>query len=395
MRSKSSSVRKLVAGAFAIVASLAIAHAAVTPAPTEVTFPSRTPGLRLQGILYQPSSSQAPAIVIMSGTSGREGFANWETPWALRLQRAGYVALIVDSFTPRGLAFSQHWRLSRQARGSDALDAGAFLAGQSFVRSGAIGVIGRSGGGSAVLAAIVAVPGQSVPFKMAVADYGYCQLSYGSWKGGATVYRTSVPLLITIGTDDTHVPVASCVALAANARRAGEAVTLQTYASGEHAFDTLYGNGTPAQQADVINRIASFIERYVGAGAGGQAIHASAADFRSRANVAGGAIVVRMRAVSSSGASGTATLTQQSDAVDVAINLAEGVPPAFAQIRQGSCAQLYPEVAYRIAAVINGSGSGRLQAKLADLMNGHSALVVVPTPQSNAPISCADIPRNT
>ncbi len=331
----------------------------------------------------------------MSGTSGREGFANWETPWALRLQRAGYVALIVDSFTPRGLAFSQHWRLSREARGRDALDAALFLAGQPFVIPGRVGVIGRSGGGSAVLAAVVAQDGRPSPFKMAVADYGYCQLSYGSWNGGATVYRTAVPLLITIGTADTHVPVASCVALAANARRSGEPVTLQTYASGEHAFDTLYGNGTPAQQADVINRIASFIETYVGRGSGGQPIHASAADFRSRGSVAGGTIVVRMRAVSSSGASGTATLTEQSDAIDVAINLAEGGAPAFAQIRQGSCTQLYPEVAYRIGTVINGSGSGRLQAKLADLMNGHSAIVVVRTPQSNAPISCADIPRNT
>jgi hypothetical protein len=230
---------------------------------------------------------------------------------------------------------------------------------------------------------------------MAVADYGYCQLSYGSWNGGATVYRTAVPLLITIGTEDTHVPVASCVALAANARRAGEAVTLHTYAGAEHAFDTLYGNGTPAQQADVVNRIASFIVEYVGPGSNGQPIRVSAAEFRARATVAGGTIVVRMRALGSNGAAGTATLTQQSSAVNIAINLAEGTPPAYAQIRQGSCKQLYPEAAYRIGSVVDGSGSGNLRQKLADLMNGHFTIVVVPTPESNAPISCADIPRNT
>jgi dienelactone hydrolase len=320
----------------------------------------------------------------MSGTSGREGFANWETPWALRLQRAGYVALVVDSFTPRGLVFSQHWRLSREARGQDALDAAAFLATQPFVLAGELSVIGRSGGGSAVLSAVVAAGHQ--PFKRAVADYGYCNLSYGAWNGGTTVYRTSVPLLITIGTDDTHVPVASCVALAANARRASEPVTLHTYVGAEHAFDTLYGNGTPAQQADVVNRIAAFI---------GAPIRVSAAEFRARATVAGGTIVVRMRARGSNGASGTATLTQQSSAVSVAVNLAEGTPPAYAQIRQGSCAQLYPEAAYSIGRIIDGSGSGNLREKLADLMNGHFTIVVVPTPQSNAPISCADIPRNT
>jgi dienelactone hydrolase len=393
MHSKSSSVRRLAAAAVAIVASVAIARASAAPQRADVTFPSQTPGLRLQGTLYRPSASRAPAVVIMSGTSGREGFANWETPWALRLQRAGYVALVVDSFTPRGLAFSQHWRLSREARGRDALDAGAFLAGQPFVLAKKIGVIGRSGGGSAVLSAVVAMGRQ--PFKMAVADYGYCQLSYGSWNGAATIYRTSVPLLITIGTQDTHVPVASCVALGANARRAGEPVTLHTYAGAEHAFDTLYGNGTPAQQADIVNLIAAFISAYVGLGSNGQPIHVSAADFRAHAKVAGGTIVVRMQARGSTGAGGTATLTQLSNTVSVAVNLAEGTPPAYAQIRQGSCAQLYPEAAYRIGRVIDGSGNGTLREKLANLMNGHFAIVVVGTPASNAPISCADIPQNT
>lgn len=63
----------------------------------------------------------------MSGTSGVEGFQNWEIPWAQRLQSAGYVALIVDSFTSRHLTFAEHWKLGTAARGQDALDAGAFL----------------------------------------------------------------------------------------------------------------------------------------------------------------------------------------------------------------------------------------------------------------------------
>ena len=83
------------------------------------------------------------------------------------------------------------------------MDAGYFLAKQPFVRQGEIGVFGRSGGGTAVLQAIVERPGaQLLPFKVAVADYGYCQDPYGAWKGGTAavrsadaVYRTTIPLL--------------------------------------------------------------------------------------------------------------------------------------------------------------------------------------------------------
>ena len=243
----------LIAAFIAITDAINVLAAAALPQPVSVAFASRTPGLRLTGVLYRPANSPAPAILILSGTSGREGFQNWEIPWAQRLQRAGYVALIVDSFTPRGLAFADHWRLSREARGQDALDGAAFLAGEPFVRAREIGAIGRSGGGSALLSAIVERAGQMrrLPLTMAAVDYGYCQLAYGDWSGGTAatrasnqIYRTSIPLLITMGTLDTHVSVASCVALASTARRAREPVTLRTYAGAEHAFDTLYGDGT-------------------------------------------------------------------------------------------------------------------------------------------------------
>ena len=59
-------------------------------APSRVTFPSTTPGLELTGMLYRSSSSApAPAIAIISGTSGTEGFQNWEMPWAQRRRAHG------------------------------------------------------------------------------------------------------------------------------------------------------------------------------------------------------------------------------------------------------------------------------------------------------------------
>jgi dienelactone hydrolase len=386
--------------------SRSIAAAPALPQPVSVVFPSQTPGLQLSGILYRPASSPAPAILILSGTSGREGFQNWETPWAQRLQRVGYVALIVDSFTPRHLAFSEHWRLSPQARGQDALDAAAFLGNSPFVRTGSIGAIGRSGGGSALLSAVVERIGETrrVPFKMAVVDYGYCQLAYGDWRGGTAparaataVYRTSIPTLITIGSLDTHVPVAACVALATNARRAGVNLTLRTYAGAEHAFDTLYGDGTPAQKAGIINTIAGFIAEYLGPAPNGARIHLSPAAFGSRLNPTGGSIVVNMQPHDGPAAvSGSAVLTQRATGVAVALYLSESSSRAVAEIRQGSCTQLYPEVAYHLGNVVNGTGSGLVaNVRLSYLMNGHFAIVVVPSTGSSNLSSCSDIPRST
>ena len=96
------------------------------------------------------------------------------------------------------------------------------------------------------------------------------------------------------------------------------------------------------------------------------------------------------------GASGTAVLTQKAGDVSVAINLSEGSSAEVSQIRQGSCAQLYPEVAYRLGSVVNGAGSGLVRSvQLSYLMNGHFAIVVVPLTNPNSISSCADIPRNT
>ena len=72
----------------------------------EVHFPG--PGVELAGRLYLPDGAKgrAPAIVLMHGCSGmwgRDGQPgrNYEA-WAEHFRKLGYVALLVDSFGPRG-----------------------------------------------------------------------------------------------------------------------------------------------------------------------------------------------------------------------------------------------------------------------------------------------------
>ncbi|HTV92020.1 MAG TPA: prolyl oligopeptidase family serine peptidase [Verrucomicrobiae bacterium] len=234
-----------------------------------VTFSSSQDGTRLIGELTVPDVASPVRVVIISpGTAGIEGFSFWERPWARRLLDLGYASLIVDSYTARHSSWKNHWRIDpRTVKARDLLDARAYLAAQPFARANSIGLLGRSSGGTAVLAAIVG-PSQA-PFAAAVADYGYCQLAYGAWPGGtpapsaSIAYRTSVPLLIQVGANDTTVSAAACRALVASARDAGEHIDLVVYPNVGHRFDAgvVETPGSTVRASE--QRIASFIEAHL------------------------------------------------------------------------------------------------------------------------------------
>jgi len=247
-----------------------------------VSFPSSQAGTTLVGELTVPDgNASVPAIVISPGTAGIEGFPFWERPWARRLRDLRYASLIVDSYLSRHSAWKNHWRIdARTVRARDLLDAQAYLAKQPFVRPHAIGLIGRSSGGTAVLAAIVqdahAPPtpppfglDARPPFSVAVADYGYCRLPYGSWPGGTPApsaglaYRTAIPLLVQVGAKDRTVTAAACEALAASARAAGIPIELQVYPNVGHRFDAGVVETPITTVRASVDRITSFIEAHL------------------------------------------------------------------------------------------------------------------------------------
>jgi dienelactone hydrolase len=247
-----------------------------------VSFPSSQAGTTLVGELTVPDvKAGVPAIIISPGTAGIEGFPFWERPWARRLRDLGYASLVVDSYLSRHSSWKNHWRIdARTVRARDLLDAQAYLAKQPFIRPQAIGLIGRSSGGTAILATIIqnahapATPppfglGARPPFSVAVADYGYCQLSYGSWPGGtpmpsaAISYRTVVPLLVQVGAKDTTVSPTACEALAASSRAAGIPIELQVYPNVGHRFDAGVVETPGATVRASFQRITSFIEAHL------------------------------------------------------------------------------------------------------------------------------------
>ena len=207
-----------------------------------VEFPG--PELELAGRLYQPAGDGPfPAIVMLHGCSGMWGKAGEPAAnisfWAEHFRSRGYIALLVDSFGPRGereICTQMQRRVSESRdRPRDAHAALRWLAARKDVDARRIHVMGWSNGGSAVLLAMRPdAPGRDPAgpqFRSAVAFYPGCAAL------ARTPYRPTAPLLIQAGGADDWTPARHCQALAAKAP-AG-IVAIDVYPGALHSFDGL------------------------------------------------------------------------------------------------------------------------------------------------------------
>jgi dienelactone hydrolase len=245
-------------------------------------------GVSLKATLFAPAGrGPFPAVVALhgcGGLNGNDGLLNARhTDWAERLNKKGFIVLFPDSFGSRGAA-SQCQTEDRIARPSherlaDALAAKAFLQSRRDVKADAVSVLGWSNGGSTVLYA--AQGGHKADdgkpgFASAVAFYPGCRTpaERGHW-------HARVPLLILIGAADDWTPAQPCEALAANAKAAGEPVSIVVYPGAYHDFDhpslpihtrsglayTAHGDGhahtgtDPAARRDAVARAPEFLAR--------------------------------------------------------------------------------------------------------------------------------------
>src|ERR1700689_1608436 len=153
--------RSLLRMLFAALALSALSSFAA--AEGRVNFVSLDGHTNLTAHLSRPEGdAPRPALVMMHGCSGLlDGrgriFAIYRA-WARALVVQGYVALVVDSATPRGFgqtcsAGSDRITMSRD-RSRDAYAALQYLQGQPFVRGDRIGLMGWSQGGGIVLVSI-------------------------------------------------------------------------------------------------------------------------------------------------------------------------------------------------------------------------------------------------
>ena len=275
---------------------LATAFAVVTPllASERVNFPSarRQAGavVQLAGYLYHPDGpGPFPAVVMMHGCSGlmtRSGKMRSNARfWAEHLRDHGYVALLVDSFTSRGIdevCTGRHNLSVVHDRADDARGALQFVRQRADVQADRVGLIGWSNGAGAVLSVVFDKGEPQRDFRAAIAFYPSCLRTYP----GGPHYRPHTPLLVLIGAKDDWTPAAPCVPWTERAQTLGAPMRLKVYPNAHHGFDAPNNSvhvrsevrnrnkaggccgatvGTePAARADAIREVTQFFARELG-----------------------------------------------------------------------------------------------------------------------------------
>jgi dienelactone hydrolase len=229
-------------------------------------------GRELVSQVYRPpGDGPFPAVVVMHGCGG---VAPNAAAWAGRLRAEGYVALVLDSFTSRGLKriCGDATVLPARTRAEDAYTAAASLKRLPYVAGDRIAVMGFSHGGATTLWAARSETQHDVKIRAFIALYPGC--------GDLGELPGTGPVLMLLGGSDDWAPPAPCQRLAALASGRGRAVQEVTYPDARHAFDAANlrgrvhvpdarrGQGAtveyhPAAHADAERRIRDFLARYL------------------------------------------------------------------------------------------------------------------------------------
>ncbi len=246
---------------------------ATSIAAQDVSIPNIEKGklLPLPGTLHKPSGiGPFPAVVMLVGCGGYAGGgpnADHQSAWARKLVEWGYVALQVDSYSPRGPVLSCDFAGSITIS-HDAFSAKSFLSTLPYVDPENIAVVGWSMGGTAALKVIDGYFRENgmIPFKAAVAFYPQ---SY-------PVYKPDTPLLVLIGERDEicHAEPAKLLAKKYADRDWKPPLSLIVYPEAGHAFDMegldLVWSGhhlkyDPQAAADATGRTRDFLAKYLAA----------------------------------------------------------------------------------------------------------------------------------
>ena len=234
---------------FWLILRVAMVHAA-TPTAVEVptaSFSSSPAPLR--AFLFRPDGAgRHPAVVMVHGCGGaygKDGQLNARhAMWGDYLSAQGFVALLLDSFSSRGIKeiCTTRYRdrtLKEGDRVGDAYAALAYLRQLPGVDADRIALLGWSHGAGVALDTIgqrqhaTALAAPDLGFMAAIAFYPGCT-SRNKQSGHFHPY---VPILLLIGEADDWTPAAPCKALAATVAARGEPMRIVTYPDTFHDFD--------------------------------------------------------------------------------------------------------------------------------------------------------------
>ena len=216
-------------GAVALAGALASGCAGTVASQRQIPVSLPRPAT-LTGDIHKPAGDGPfPALVLLHGCSGIQPNT---LAWAQWLVSQGYVALVLDSFSGRGMKrlCADSSPLTGGARSWDVYAAAEYLAKQPFVDANRLGAVGWSHGGWTVLrAAGLEQVRSEVKLRALIAFYPYC--------GDTPLYRSSIPMLMLLGAEDNWTPAAPCKLLAEEAQRNGLHVTAVVYPGAHHGFD--------------------------------------------------------------------------------------------------------------------------------------------------------------
>ena len=239
--------------------------------PQQVTFVNAQ-GINLTGWLFKPEGKGPyPAVVLMPGCMGAYTLGNSAQEinstyleWSERLVEAGYVALLVDSFTPRNALQNQCGNgttgISEVSdRPYDAYAGLTYLASQEFVADNRIGLMGWSHGGSAVMVAMDESKFvNDSSFQAAVAFYPGCGLSNTFGGAQQSSWKPYAPFVILQGSADVVADPTACTNRVALAGHLGAAsVTINLFENAQHRFDGASALTDAFTQHDIDAKIAA------------------------------------------------------------------------------------------------------------------------------------------
>ena len=199
----------------------------------------RAPPDTIKGYLSRPAGDGPfPAVVHLHGCGGLT--ENRRVAAGEQFTRWGYVTLVVDSFTTRGIA-DACGSVALPPRHADAIGALIYLSRLPFVDASRIAVVGYSQGGMAALqiaslqpAAMFNVPA-GLKFRAAVGYYPDCS---------AATNRLALPTLVLIGELDDWSWAASCERLMKRWDRNSAPLKLIVFPEAYHSFDSTDIRGT-------------------------------------------------------------------------------------------------------------------------------------------------------
>lgn len=210
--------------------------------------------IQLAGVLYVPQGESKGAVVLVHGSDGwndmREGH------YGRALSRAGYAALAIDSFGPRGVGSTveDQARVTVTQMALDSLAARRLLLRRGFSAE-KMAVMGFSKGGSAAMftADRTMVPSEVDRFPLVIPFYPGCN-------SHPVQPRPASAVFMALGDMDDWTGVKPCQQLAAKFQSAGGRITVKIYPDSAHGFDGDPANLTMVRLSTVENYLACIVD---------------------------------------------------------------------------------------------------------------------------------------